>query len=170
MISKNSSPGQSHLLETASTTETAAPPYDPPEYTPQSQFPVGRAVTTAPFVTPSQIKIHLGLLRAFRELKLKVQATSDVADAFPPLAGALEPEARWVWFLELALERYAIHRLSPFRFRNELGIVSQISKMGFSSRCIACVADRRGQPTPRRLAHMARIYAQSAVRIALRLP
>lgn len=105
MILKNSSPGQSHLLETASATETAVPSHDPPEYIPQSQFHVGRSITAAPFVTPTQLRIHLGLLRAFRELKLKVQENSDVANPFPPLAGALNPEARWVWFLELALER-----------------------------------------------------------------
>ena len=113
MIAKGSSPGQSLLYETASTTETAVPPDNPPEYTPQSQFRVGKAVTLVPFVTPSQLKIHLGLLRAFRELKLKVQQNPDAANTFPPLAGALDPEARWVWFLELALERYAVHRHLP---------------------------------------------------------
>ena len=125
MITKGSSPGQSLLYETASTTETAVPPDNPPEYIPQSQFRVGKAVTLVPFVTPSQLKIHLGLLRAFRELKLKVQQNPDVANAFPSLAGALDPEARWVWFLELALERYAVHshfplttlRIVPPRFR-----------------------------------------------------
>ena len=113
MIVKDPPPGQPDLLETTSTAETAVPPYDPPEYISQSQFRIGRAVTTAPFVTPSQLKIHLGLLRAFRDLKLKVQDNSDVGNAFPPLAGALDQEARWVWFLELALERYAAHRLCP---------------------------------------------------------
>jgi hypothetical protein len=107
------SPSQSHL-ETQSTTETVVSPDDPPEYISQSQFHVGKAVTSVPFVTPSQLKVHLGLLRAFRELKLKVQENPDIANAFPPLAEALDPEARWVWFLELALERYAIHSHSPF--------------------------------------------------------
>lgn len=109
MITKSPSAGQSSLLETTSTAETAVPPHNPPEYTPQSQFHVGRAATLVPFVTPSQLKIHLGLLKAFRELKLKVQESSDIANTFPPLAGALDAEARWVWFLELALERYVIH-------------------------------------------------------------
>lgn len=113
MITKDPSAGQTHLLETTSTTETAAPPHDPPEYISQSQFHVGKAVTLVPFVTPSQLKIHLGLLRAFRELKLRVQDNADIANTFPPLAGALDSEARWVWFLELALERYVIHRHLP---------------------------------------------------------
>lgn len=105
--------GSSHL-ETNSTIDTVVPPDDPPEYISQSQFHVGKAVTLVPFVTPSQLKVHLGLLRAFRELKLKVQENPDVPNVFPPLAGALDPEARWVWFLELALERYVIHHHSPF--------------------------------------------------------
>ena len=116
MIIKGPSTGQSDLLQSTSnsTTETVVPPHDPPEYISQSQFRVGKAVTLTPFVTPSQLKIHLGLLRAFRELKLKVQGSSDTANTFPPLAGGLDAEARWVWFLELALERYAICYLSPF--------------------------------------------------------
>ena len=105
--------GHSHL-ESTSTTETSIPLHDPPEYISQSQFRVGKGVTLTPFVTPSQLKVHLGLLRAFRELKLKVQESADVANTFPPLAGVLDAEARWTWFLELALERYAIHHHSPF--------------------------------------------------------
>lgn len=119
MATKGSSPSQSHPHETISTTETAAPPDNPPEYVSQSQFHVGKAVTSVPFVTPSQLKIHLGLLRAFRELKLKVQENPDVDNAFPPLARALDPEARWIWFLELALERYVIHHRSPFNKSSE---------------------------------------------------
>lgn len=144
MIVKDPSPAaQSHLLETTSTTETAPPPYDPPEYISQSQFRVGRGVTTAPFVTPSQLKLHLGLLRAFRELQLKVQDNSDVSTTFPPLAGALDPEARWVWFLELALERYATS--VSFTSSRLIGNrSSQVSKMGYGARSIACVPDRRG--------------------------
>lgn len=105
--------GSSQLLETSSTAETAVPPGNPPEYISQSQFRVGKAVTLVPFVTPSQLRVHFGLLRAFGELKLKVQANTDVGNVFPPLAEALDPEARWVWFLELALERYAIHHHFP---------------------------------------------------------
>ena len=123
MIIKDPSPtGQYHqALETASTTDAVVPPYDPPEYISQSQFRVGKSVTTVPFVTPSQLRIHLGLLGAFRELKLKVQENPDIDNAFPPLAGALDPEARWVWFLELALERYAVHRPSLSRFSQGAG-------------------------------------------------
>jgi hypothetical protein len=113
MITKGPSVDQSRVLETTSTAETAVPLHDPPEYISQSKFHVGKGATPVPFVSPYQLKIHLGLLRAFRELKLKVQENFDIANAFPPLAGALDAEARWVWFLELALERYVIHHHSP---------------------------------------------------------
>jgi hypothetical protein len=113
MLAKDPSVDQSPVLETTSTTETVIPLHDPPEYIYQSQFHVGKGVTRVPFVTPSQLKIHLELLRAFRELQLRVQADSDVANTFPPLAGALDADARWVWFLELALERCVINRRSP---------------------------------------------------------
>lgn len=116
MIIKGSSPSQSHL-ETSSTTETVVAPDDPPEYISQSHFHVGKTITSVPFVTPFQLKVHLGLLRAFRELKLKVQEDSDVTNTFPPLAGALDPEARWVWFLELALERFVTYGHFAFQRR-----------------------------------------------------
>ena len=111
-IGPDGSSGQYDALETDPITETAVPAEDPPEYALQSQFRIGKAVTPTPLLTPSQIRIHLGLLRAFRGLKLKVQDSSNVANAFPPLAGALDSEARWVWFLELALERCARSTLS----------------------------------------------------------
>lgn len=142
MIIKGSSPSQSHL-ETNSTTETvvAPGPDDPPEYISQSHFRVGKTITSVPFVTPFQLKVHLGLLRAFRELKLKVQEDSDVTNTFPPLAGALDPEVRWVWFLELALERFAIYRNFASRQRAHKSS-SQVSEMGSCPRRIACTAHR----------------------------
>lgn len=141
MIIKGSSPSQSHL-ETNSATETVrVAPGDPPEYISQSHFHVGKAITSVPFVTPFQLKVHLGLLRAFRELKLKVQEDSNVANAFPPLAGALDPEARWVWFLELALERFVIYRHFAFQQRTH-NSPSQISEMGSRPRRIARIVHR----------------------------
>ena len=95
MIDMDSSPGQSHL-ETILTRETAILPYNYPECISQPQFRVGRGVTTMPFVTPSQLRTHLGLLRTFHELKFKVQEDSDTINAFPPLARALDSEARWI--------------------------------------------------------------------------
>ena len=82
----------------------------PPSYhLEQLRLPVGGRVPKDPFVSVSQLKIHLGLLRAFRELRDRVtnlEANQDARDKLPSLAQELEPQERWTWFLELALERY----------------------------------------------------------------
>lgn len=140
MIAKHSSPRQPRP-GTASLAETVIPTPDPPECFARSQFRVGKAVTTAPFVIPSQLRTHLGLLRAFDELKVKVQGDSNIVNALPPLAKALDPEARWVWFLELALERCAFRRFSHFTFQNEPGIGFPDFKDGF--RLLACCVRHR---------------------------
>lgn len=91
----------------ASGNQSAPPPYSLEQTCP----PVGGKVPTEPFVTISQLKAHLGLLRAFKELKNRVtdlEANRDVRDKVPPLARELEPQQRWIWFLELALERYVL--------------------------------------------------------------
>lgn len=80
------------------------PPYD----LELLRFPVGGKVPIHPFVTPSQLKTHLGLLRAFKELKTRVtdlEASQDLREKVPALARGLGPEDRWTWFLELSLER-----------------------------------------------------------------
>ena len=76
----------------------------------QPRIPVGGRVPGDPLVSVSQLKTHLGLLRAFRELRGRVtdlEANKDVRDKLPSLAQQLEPQERWTWFLELALERQA---------------------------------------------------------------
>ena len=83
----------------------SAPPPHQLEYV---RFPVGGKVPQDPFVTAPQLKTHLGLLKAFRELKDRVtdlEANHDVRDKVPSQAQGLEPQERWTWFLELALER-----------------------------------------------------------------
>ena len=87
----------------------------PPRYLERIRFPVGGKTPKGPFVTISQLKAHLGLLRAFRELKNRVtdlETNRDTRDKLPSLARELESQQRWVWFLELALER-CIPRDSP---------------------------------------------------------
>ena len=84
--------------------QSAPPPY----YLEEVCFPVGGKVPNSSFVTAPQLKAHLGLLRAFRELKERVtdlEANQDVRNKLPSLAQELEPQDRWTWFLELALER-----------------------------------------------------------------
>ena len=85
-------------------------PAPPPYHLEQFRLPVGGRVPQDLFVSVSQLKIHLGLLRVFRELRDRVihlVVNQDAREKIPSLAQELEPQERWVWFLELALERYA---------------------------------------------------------------
>ena len=104
--------------------EGTAPPRDttngddPSTTTPddnQVRLPVGGKIPKESFVTVPQLKTHLGLLRAFGELKDQVVdlgANHDVRDKLPPIAQELEPQERWTWFLELALERSSLLNLA----------------------------------------------------------
>ena len=91
---------------------------DPSTTTPddnQVRLPVGGKIPKESFVTVSQLKTHLGLLRAFRELKDRVidlEANQDVRGRLPPMAQELGPQERWTWFLELALERSSLPNLA----------------------------------------------------------
>jgi len=61
-------------------------------------------------LTPEHIKAHLRLLRAFQALKWRVQnpdSYPEVAFRIPLGARSLNANDRWVWFLQLAVERFA---------------------------------------------------------------
>lgn len=100
--------------------ETSAPSYErtansrisisdaPPDYALQSNFKIGKATTPKPLVAAAQLQLHLDLLRAFKELRTRVERDQN---GFLDIVQALEPERRWVWFLELAVARYASHVL-----------------------------------------------------------
>ena len=94
---------------TAPSTSTPDDCSSPPPYYPgEIPLPVGGDAPNDSFVTAAQLKAHLGLLRAFRELKDRVtnlEANQDVRNKLPQLAQELAPQDRWTWFLELALER-----------------------------------------------------------------
>ena len=95
--------------------QSASPPY----YLEQIRIPVGGRIPKKPFVAISQLKAHLGLLRGFRELKNRVtdlQANQGVRDKLPLLARELGPQQRWIWFLELALERCILRNPPVIRF------------------------------------------------------
>ena len=108
-LSKGAAPPRYIALDAGPSTSTpddhSAPP---PYYLEQVCLPVGGKIPKGSFVTVHQLKTHLGLLRAFRELKDRVtnlEANQDVRDKLPSLARELGPQERWTWFLELALER-----------------------------------------------------------------
>lgn len=67
-------------------------------------------------VTLEDIKTHLRLLRAFRLFKEKVEdpySDPRVAGIVPPVGRAIGVNGRWLWFLEMAVERcVCCHRVS----------------------------------------------------------
>lgn len=86
-------------------TETEAPAYNdtPPDYALRSNFTIGKDVTPRPLVSTTQLQVHLDLLRAFKALKTRVE---EDPSGLPENARLLTAEKRWVWFLELSVERY----------------------------------------------------------------
>jgi len=103
--------------------EAGAEVFDPsPAYTPAFTSPPSSlddnrsiissvpSVSANPTLTPEHIKAHLRLLRAFQALKWRVQdpdSYPEVAPKIPPRARSLDANDRWVWFLQLAVERFA---------------------------------------------------------------
>ncbi|TFY79965.1 hypothetical protein EWM64_g4047 [Hericium alpestre] len=92
-------------------------PRAPPEATPSASsgatpsaaalpatLRVGGRMVKATLVDPEDVKVHLGLLRAFWELRQTVEVRLDAR--FPPFARTMHPEQRWAWFVTLAVERF----------------------------------------------------------------
>ncbi|KAG1765635.1 hypothetical protein EDD22DRAFT_774772 [Suillus occidentalis] len=71
-----------------------------PQYTLPETFNIGR-FSTRHLVRPDQLKAHLQLLAAFSHLKQRVVASESI------IAGLeSDSEKRWVWFVNLAVERF----------------------------------------------------------------
>jgi hypothetical protein len=83
-------------------TEATGQQAPPPTYALQSHFVIGGHVTPSPLVSAGQLKAHLMLLRAFKDLRTKIE---EGGDDFAKDSAGLVPEKRWIWFLELAVER-----------------------------------------------------------------
>ena len=66
-------------------------------------FTIGLSSLEVPFVRVEDLKAHLCLLRAFKDLRTKVEL-GNVAD-WSELVRNLSPESRWHWFVGLAIER-----------------------------------------------------------------
>jgi hypothetical protein len=76
---------------------------EPPEYTLPATFTIGRR-STFHLVRPDQLRAHLQLLAAFNHLKERIIASECL------IAGLeTDSEKRWVWFVNLAVER-SVHR------------------------------------------------------------
>ncbi|KAF9644170.1 hypothetical protein BDM02DRAFT_3175056, partial [Thelephora ganbajun] len=80
----------------------------PPSYD-DTTFTIGSRTVSRPLVTIEQLKSHLRLLGMFARMKQKVEepdSDPQLAENIPSLAKAQSPQKRWVWFLELAVERF----------------------------------------------------------------
>jgi hypothetical protein len=80
----------------------------PSAYTFPSSFTIGKS-TTKPLVTPNQLKTHLTILRVFHGMRLSVEGSVEanvpVDPSLPEWSLQLDKEARWAWFVGLAVER-----------------------------------------------------------------
>ncbi|KAJ3557415.1 hypothetical protein NM688_g1475 [Phlebia brevispora] len=76
----------------------------PPAYSPPSSYRIGAQTLSSPFVTIEQLKAHLSLLKAFKQLKTVVDEGKDAR--IPEFARSMEPLPRWGWFVGLAVERF----------------------------------------------------------------
>lgn len=75
-------------------------------------YTIGGKTLPVPLVQIQDLKAHLRLLRAFKELRAVVEAAdattgSSKTSQWPELAKALDGPRRWIWFLELAVDRCA---------------------------------------------------------------
>lgn len=80
----------------------------PPSYFDLTTFGIGTKKIKRPLVTIAQVKPHLRLLRAFKLFQEKVEdlySDPEVADVVPPIARSVGAKGRWLWFLEMAVER-----------------------------------------------------------------
>jgi hypothetical protein len=79
----------------------------PPAYAFPPSFQIGAVRTTRPLVAPNQLKGHLALLRGFWALRESVEGSDQVKvdERIPEWALNLDKEARWIWFVGLAVER-----------------------------------------------------------------
>jgi hypothetical protein len=82
-------------------------PADPPTYPFPSSFQIGVLHTRNPLITPDQLKGHLALLRSFWALRVSVEGSEQVKvdGRIPDWALKFDKEARWAWFVGLAVER-----------------------------------------------------------------
>ena len=136
----------------------------PPYHLEQVRIPIRGRVPKDSFVTASQLKTHLGLLRAFRELKDRVidlETHQDVRDKLPPMAQQLGPQERWTWFLELALERSSLRNLTLACLL--LTFTLQVPSLGFKATYFASAKWRPPQPSLGCMAHLALVYVESDV-------
>ena len=76
----------------------------PPAYEAPKSFTIGSKTLTQPVVRVGELKAHLSLLRAFKNLRTLVE--DGQITQWPEVVRVLDPEQRWAWFVGLAVDRY----------------------------------------------------------------
>ncbi|KIP02258.1 hypothetical protein PHLGIDRAFT_130825, partial [Phlebiopsis gigantea 11061_1 CR5-6] len=95
-------PKENQALPAYEAHDRAADP--PPAYTPPTSFAVGAQTLASPLVHVQELKAHLALLGAFKQLRTAVEE-AEAAD-WPPATQRLGPAQRWAWFVGLAVDRF----------------------------------------------------------------
>ena len=74
-----------------------------------SSFSIGSHKLSEPLVDIASVKAHLALLGAFASLKERIEtcAPDNLPDSARGLSNTPEAPQRWIWFVTLAVERYA---------------------------------------------------------------
>ncbi|KAH0840381.1 hypothetical protein J3R83DRAFT_1413 [Lanmaoa asiatica] len=80
-------------------------------------YDIGTQRASRPLVSPEHVKGHLRLLRAFYNLRITVEDCKD--RRIPGYAMQMDRDARWRWFVHLAVERY-VPPSSPSLFLREV--------------------------------------------------
>ncbi|OBZ74115.1 hypothetical protein A0H81_06465 [Grifola frondosa] len=76
----------------------------PPAYNAPVAYKIGSSTLSSPLVDVHQLKAHLSLLRAFRALRIAIEAGEGVH--LPELVIPLDGAHRWAWFVGLAVDRF----------------------------------------------------------------
>ena len=83
-----------------------APDDGPLAYTAPTSWTVGAKTLSRPLVRVGELRAHLALLRAFRDLRTLVE-DGQIAE-WPDVVRLLDPSQRWIWFVGLAVDRYVV--------------------------------------------------------------
>ena len=92
-------------------TEELEPPLyttndSPPDYSPPTSYRIGSQTLLSPLVQVAELRAHLSLLRAFKNLRNDVEEAN--AAKLPEGTRTLDQRQRWAWFVGLAVDRFVI--------------------------------------------------------------
>lgn len=89
---------------------TARPGKLSDDYVPPTSFSVGEKSLDKPFVDIRDLKAHLCLLRAFKNLRNAVESMQSApTKRWPQQVLEMEPETRWAWFVGIAVDKCVLH-------------------------------------------------------------